>query len=463
MTLPDSFEICAITNPGLKRREVTNGCRQNHFNTALVLRIKLTRMPWAGILFFIASLLGYSNTHALEITLAGQYDTNDFSRYTRVALAGNYAYVAAGVGGVHVFNVSQPANPVRVGSFATGGETWDIALSGNYAFVASDNKGLQVLNISNPASPQFVGGYTNIFSRVIRVTVSGNYAYAVMSGGQIYGHGLAMQIFDISNPAQPIPKGFQANPESASGYFAGGAVVVKGNNVYFGWGRVVEQEGYHTTGNMDVFNVGDPMNPILIGTYYMQYWLSDIAISGNAAYVAFGSVSSGLSFPRFYRGGLVKFDITNPSALAVTYGYYTNAPASGVGVSGNQIILTGSSPRFLAFDLSNPNITVPSGGFQTPGYARGVAYSNNYAYVADDMNGLQILCVDCPRLSAELNFNEIQLSWSINFSNYVLQSSSNLPTPNWQAVNETPQVIGGRYSLSLPATNSVAFFRLVAQ
>jgi hypothetical protein len=34
-----------------------------------------------------------------------------------------------------------------------------VAVSGNYAYVADGNAGLQVIDVSNPANPQRVGGY----------------------------------------------------------------------------------------------------------------------------------------------------------------------------------------------------------------------------------------------------------------------------------------------------------------
>jgi len=75
-----------------------------------------------------------------------------------------------------VINVSNPANPQRVGGYNTSGEAYGVAVSGNYAYVADGPAGLQVINVSNPANPQRVGGY-DTSGYGLGVAVSGNYAF----------------------------------------------------------------------------------------------------------------------------------------------------------------------------------------------------------------------------------------------------------------------------------------------
>jgi hypothetical protein len=72
--------------------------------------------------------------------------------------------------------VSNPAHPVRVGGYDTGGMAWGVAVAGNYAYVADFNAGLQVIDVSNPANPVLVGGY-DTSGWANGVAVSDNYAY----------------------------------------------------------------------------------------------------------------------------------------------------------------------------------------------------------------------------------------------------------------------------------------------
>jgi hypothetical protein len=76
---------------------------------------------------------------------------------------------------LQVIDVSKPANPQRVGGQDTSGQALRVAVSGNYAYVADEAAGLQVIDVSNPASPPRVGGY-DTSGEAYDVAVSGTYA-----------------------------------------------------------------------------------------------------------------------------------------------------------------------------------------------------------------------------------------------------------------------------------------------
>jgi hypothetical protein len=106
----------------------------------------------------------------------GTHDIDDtpFATAFGVAVAGNYAYVAANRAGLVVIDISNPASPVRVAR-RTGGTPFDVAISGSYAYVA-DGDYLQVIDVTDPAAPKRIGGYNT--SGVARgVAVFGNFAY----------------------------------------------------------------------------------------------------------------------------------------------------------------------------------------------------------------------------------------------------------------------------------------------
>lgn len=72
--------------------------------------------------------------------------------------------------------VALDLDPVRVGGYDTSGRALRVAVSGNYAYVADWDAGLQVIDVSNPANPQRVGGY-DTSGGAYGVAVLGNYAY----------------------------------------------------------------------------------------------------------------------------------------------------------------------------------------------------------------------------------------------------------------------------------------------
>ena len=73
----------------------------------------------------------------------GSYDTPENAN--GVAVAGSYAYVADGIAGLRVVDVSNPAAPFEVGSYDTPFEAVGVAVAGYYAYLADGVWGLEVL------------------------------------------------------------------------------------------------------------------------------------------------------------------------------------------------------------------------------------------------------------------------------------------------------------------------------
>ena len=74
-----------------------------------------------------------------------------------LAVSGNYAYVADPAFGLQVIEVSNPANPRRVGGYNTSGQAMGVAVSGNYAYVADGSWGLIILGPARRESPPSPG------------------------------------------------------------------------------------------------------------------------------------------------------------------------------------------------------------------------------------------------------------------------------------------------------------------
>ncbi len=65
----------------------------------------------------------------------------------------------AGGGNLQVYDVSNPAAPVRAATFRTPGTAQRVALDGALAYVADGREGVQVVDLSAPAAPRLVGSY----------------------------------------------------------------------------------------------------------------------------------------------------------------------------------------------------------------------------------------------------------------------------------------------------------------
>ena len=68
----------------------------------------------------------------------------------------------------------------------------------------------------------------------------------------------------------------------------------------------------------------------------------------------------------------------------------------GVAVSGNYAYVAAETAGLQVIDLSNPANPQRVGGYDSSGIALGVAVSGTYAYLADANNGLQVIDVSNP-------------------------------------------------------------------
>jgi hypothetical protein len=113
------------------------------------------------------------------------YATN--SRASKVAVAGNYAYVANNNSGpdadvLSVYDISDLTNPLSIGHatipFAGGlvPHGRGVAVSGKYVYLATEYGGLHLYDVSNPAIPKHVGS-ANDGGAAWASAAIGNYAY----------------------------------------------------------------------------------------------------------------------------------------------------------------------------------------------------------------------------------------------------------------------------------------------
>jgi len=73
-----------------------------------------------------------------------------------LSIQDNYAYVADGMDGLVIYDISDPTSMNVIGTCNTPGTAWDVWVSGDYAFIADLEKGLAIVDVSNPALPKHV-------------------------------------------------------------------------------------------------------------------------------------------------------------------------------------------------------------------------------------------------------------------------------------------------------------------
>ncbi|HHS50258.1 MAG TPA: hypothetical protein ENN07_04000 [candidate division Zixibacteria bacterium] len=128
------------------------------------------------------------------VTPRGRINPNGLSY--GVAFADSLFFLSAGHLGVFIAKTTNA--DLLVGHVDTPGDARKMAISGNYCYVADGLGGLTVIDFSDPTAP-FVAGRADMQTGMAQnIAVEGNYCYlACGSGGTV--------IYDVSDPRNPMP------------------------------------------------------------------------------------------------------------------------------------------------------------------------------------------------------------------------------------------------------------------
>jgi len=102
-----------------------------------------------------------------------------------------------------------------MGGYATGGIAWNLAIRDGLVYLADLNAGVVVVDVSNPAEPQRVGGYA---VGALGIALQGTYAYVACGGNGVH-------VLDITDPTSPRRVGSCAVPGAY-------AIAVSGDSAY---------------------------------------------------------------------------------------------------------------------------------------------------------------------------------------------------------------------------------------
>lgn len=369
-----------------------------------------------------ASLLAFAAPAFAQVNLVNVGYTN-IGSVADIEVVGNLAYLACGANGLRIFDVSNPANPVRVGQIlSSSGAADGVAVSGNYAYVANNSDGLRIYDVSNPATPINVG-HTNIGGFPAGVAVSGNYAYLV-------GSDTGLKICDVSDPANPAFVG-QTNIGVAH------AVIISGHYAYV---TLV-----YTGHTFDICDISDPTNPTVVYQGIPGGGSWGEAISSNRLYLAEGN------------GALSIYDISNPASPSIV-GQTNISIYAGAGlvVTNGWAYLANGQYGVQIYDVSNPTNIVRLGSTNYSGTVQ--AASGNCIYLNDSLRILQTVG---PQLTMGVtNTGALWISWPTNLIAFTLQQNSDLTGTDWEPVPDSPVVVSNWNQVILSPTATNTFFRL---
>ncbi|MEZ5064200.1 MAG: FlgD immunoglobulin-like domain containing protein [bacterium] len=285
-----------------------------------------------------------------------------------VAVSGDVVYVGHS-NGLSVYDVSVPQIPVLIGSLAMG-TIRSIDVVGSYLYVLET--GLHVIDVSDPANPADLG--LTIPYYITNIAIDGT--RAAMGGQTLNQFGEPVPGFhlvDLTDPAAPDFAGFHVSPDWFEGTYNG-----------FAWSgdRLVASYEYfpcvgvgclcgHSTVSLQSFDVTDLTQPALLnttvvgedippttrqygdlvlsfgysGANYVQnvFWIADISnpTSPTVRFRAPGShysvagATSGSVLRAFTAGGTIEcWDVTNASFPSATDGHDGQESITHVAVLG---------------------------------------------------------------------------------------------------------------------------------
>jgi hypothetical protein len=128
------------------------------------------------------------------LTLLGS-GTQGIGHRMDVEMAGNRAYVLRGIEGLETWDISNPANPIRLDQKPPA--AWGAKSYGNRLYVFNRNSGFRIYDISG-STPAYLGNFNPVDPDAL-------FENGVLGGTVLYvaAHQLGLYFFDVSNASAP--------------------------------------------------------------------------------------------------------------------------------------------------------------------------------------------------------------------------------------------------------------------
>jgi len=339
------------------------------------------------------------------------------------AISGNHAYAGTFWNGLRIIDVSNPLQPVEVGS-CDSGTCEAVTVTGDHAIVLKGD-GLNIWNVSDPGQPVFESSFGPHIVHRNSLASSGT----IVCAGDMDVHSPSLLVVDITDPHAPTEistigtKGFlyrmavsstvgylanawsdlltidlsdltevvelgMSNEESSFGSFD---VAIRGSYAYMACG----------SGGLMVFDVGNPAQPESIAAIDQNTdFIGRITIAGDYAYVIDGYSGS----PFWLR----TFSLADPAApVCVNTLHITNYASGFFGfAAANGYLYLGRGWGFYTYSLADPAAPQLVGSCDLPHalefHVEDLALLDNYSYVAYAYGGVRIIDVSDPTHPTEV-------------------------------------------------------------
>jgi hypothetical protein len=271
-----------------------------------------------------------------------------------IDIEANYAYISDTANiGLTILDITVPEDPVFVSNYSTPGYGNNVAFLNGYAFIADHNNGLEIVDVTNPLNPVFKSQISTSGS-AHDVKVEGNYAFVASDN---------MDVIDISNLNSPfIAQSFSTFDNVRS-------LFLDGNYLFSS-----------ETSFLEILNVQVPSNTFLEGSLQRPYWLQEVKVNQDFAYLAdMGEIY-------LIPGGLKIIDISefeNPF-LRGEYALDLWAMPNNLDVKDNYVFMQDNidwTPTFTVIDVIDPD--APQFAGEYPSAAKDIYAEDLLVYILD--------------------------------------------------------------------------------
>ncbi|MFH1680434.1 MAG: FlgD immunoglobulin-like domain containing protein, partial [Candidatus Eisenbacteria bacterium] len=332
------------------------------------------------------------------------------------------AYVCGGSWGLSIVDVSNPAAPARIDSIGTGGVagrvTRTAALSGGLLALAEGDAGIRLADVTDPSDPVLLGSYD-----------PGDYAIDVaFSGtGELYVllRSTGLLVLDVTDPESP----------DSIGFLEIDAFLLRNVEKLAGVLYVTETRGIIDPGFVHVVSIADPRDPSPLLRIQSQGSPGSLAMGSQRAYVAagfggfeifgtfedYGFLSVGSYDPYApidvvaasetrvlaadRDGNLWPFYLQEGEALSHGEPYDLGSPAADLALQGSRgfVSIVGESLLAEVF-LPTPDLVHFVRFVELPGEASGLAIRDTLLYVALLYDGFGVYSIARPEAVVPLGF-----------------------------------------------------------
>lgn len=353
------------------------------------------------------SVVGAVNSDTLTLSEPQCDGCNWIGLAEGTALQDNRLYVAAGAGGLRVYDVTDLQNIrlLELFPYSLQGNAVDVAVVNEHVLVAVEHEGLKIIDVSSPSMPIEIGNSKSPQFSLKSLVIEGHLVYAASSRG--------LQIFDVADAVTPKLIGDLETPGICWG------VAVAKDHAYLSDVYHPRLAGTGASAGLRVVDISNPAAPVEISVHPELTGLpSDPLVIGNQLFTAafeivdiatpsalqkigdlpistYGhrgvAVADHYAYVAAGEQGLLIIDIGN-LAMPVEVGRYDKLPvANDVYLVGHLAYIAAGDAGVSVLDVSVPSCPLELMRFDTPGYAYRVIVSQEQIYVADGPAGLLIL------------------------------------------------------------------------